>query len=158
MKFSRLFFDDPPKFDDVKLNSRKEHLHRGLLLFLHEWESARCDFLFTLFYYDEESEATPSFTRPISPQKFVRNTKRNAKNLWSAKMKPLRKFRVMRYTFIVQNSNLTILHVVCKTFWAVLYHLSLKISKFLSSLGFSACNVLLFACSNKKINWVLRVI
>ena len=78
MKFSRLFFDDPPKFDDVKLNSRKEHLHRGLLLFLHEWESARCDFLFTLFYYDEESEATPSFTRSISPQKFVRrNTKRN---------------------------------------------------------------------------------
>ena len=158
MKFSRLFFDDPPKFDHVKLNSRKEHRHRGLLFFLHEWESARCDFLFTLFYYDEESEATPSFTRPISPQKFVRNTKRNAKNLWSAKMKPLRKFRVMRYTFVVQNSNLTILHVVCKTFWAVLYHLSLKISKFLSSLGFSACNVLLFACSNKKINWVLRVI
>ena len=35
-------------------------------------------FLLTLFYYDEESEATPSFTRSISPQKFVRrNTKRN---------------------------------------------------------------------------------
>lgn len=124
-----------PKICSCKIKLSQEHRHRGLLLFLHEWESASCDFLFTHFYYDEESEATPSFTRPISPQKSVRNTKRNAKNLWSAKMKPLRKFRVMRYTFIVQNSNLTILHVVCKTFWAVLYHLSLKISKFLSSLG-----------------------
>ena len=158
MKFSRLFFDDPPKFDHVKLNSRKSIDTEVYYFFYMNGSPQVAIFYFTLFYYDEESEATPSFTRPISPQKFVRNTKRNAKNLWSAKMKPLRKFRVMRYTFIAQNSNLTILHVVCKTFWAVLYHLSLKISKFLSSLGFSACSVLLFACSNKKINWVLRVI
>ena len=157
MKFSRLFFHDPPKFDHVKLNSRKS-IDTEVYYFFYMNGSPQVAIFYLHFFTMTKSLRRHHLLLDRYHRKNLFGATLNATNLWSAKMKTLRKFQIMWYTFIVQNSNLTILHVVCKTFWAVLYHLSLKISKFLSSLGFSACNVLLFACSNKKINWVLRVI